>query len=389
VRTKRKGSNSKPIISVNEPLLGPRELEYVTDCIRTGWISSAGRYINQFENEWAGYCARRYGIGVSNGTVALQAAVACLGLEPGEEVILPTFTIISCALAVIYSGGIPVLVDCDPCTWCMDVAQVEERITNKTRAIMPVHIYGHPVDMDPLLDLAVTHRLAIIEDAAEVHGAEYLAGRHTAHPRWRRCGSFGTLSCFSFYANKLITTGEGGMVLTDDPDLAEKVRSMRNLCFQAGRRFHHDELGFNFRLTNLQASLGVAQLERVEEIIARKRCIGHEYNRRLADIRNLQLPVEEPWARNVYWMYGVVLSEDAGINASVFAERLKQHGIETRPFFLGLHEQPAFHQRELFLGESYPVAERIARQGLYLPSGLALTTEQIAEVCDAVHEVLS
>ena len=377
------------MISVNEPLLGPRESEYVADCLRTGWISSAGRYIDQFENGWASYCGRRYGIGVSNGTVALQAAVACLGLKAGEEVILPTFTIISCALAVVYNGGVPVLIDCDPRTWCMDVAQVRDKITNRTRAIMPVHIYGHPVDMDPILDLAESHGLAVIEDAAEVHGAEYLAGRHTTHPTWRRCGSFGTLSCFSFYANKLITTGEGGMVLTDDPELAQKVRSMRNLYFKGNRRFHHDELGFNFRLTNLQAALGVAQVERIEEIIARKRWMGDEYTRRLAGIKNLQLPVEEPWARNVYWMYGVVLTEEAGMDATVLAERLKQRGIETRPFFLGLHEQPAFHKRGLFLVDRHPVAERIARQGLYLPSGLALTAEQIAQVCDAVHEVLS
>jgi len=271
----------------------------------------------------------------------------------------------------------------------MDVDQVKRKITERTRAIMPVHIYGHPVDMDPILELAEKHGLAIVEDAAEVHGAEYLSKRATTHPAWRRCGSFGTLSCFSFYANKLITTGEGGMVLTDDPILAEKTRSLRNLCFQANRRFHHEELGFNFRLTNLQAALGLAQVERIEEIIARKRWMGQEYNRRLAGLRGLQLPVEEPWARNVYWMYGVVLSEETGMDATIFAQRLKQHGIETRPFFLGLHEQPVFHQRGLFVQERFPVTERIARQGLYFPSGLALTAEQLDEVCAAVHEVLS
>ena len=377
------------MIPVNEPLLGERELEYVTDCVRTGWISSSGRFISEFEERWAAYCGRRYGIAVSNGTVSLQLAVACLDLQPGDEVIMPTFTIISCALAVIYNGGVPILVDCDPRTWCIDVSQVEAKITDRTRAIMPVHIYGHPVDMDPILELAQRHGLAMIEDAAEVHGAEYLAGRRTAHPAWRRCGSFGTLSCFSFYANKLITTGEGGMVLTDDPTLAEKARSMRNLCFQAERRFHHEELGFNFRLTNLQAALGVAQLERMEQIVSRKRWIGEEYNRRLAEIKGLQLPVEEPWARNVYWMYGVVLSEETGIDATAFGQKLKQHGIETRPFFLGLHEQPVFHKRGLFLHERYPTSERIARQGLYLPSGLALTAEQISQVCEAVNEVLT
>ncbi len=377
------------MISVNEPLLGPRESQYVTDCIRTGWISSAGPYIEEFERQWASYCGRRYGIGVSSGTVALQAAVASLRLNPGDEVILPTFTIISCALAVVYNGGVPVLVDCDPRTWCMDVQQVKNKITPRTRAIMPVHIYGHPVDMDPILDLARSCNLVVIEDAAEAHGAEYLTERETARPQWRPCGNFGTFSCFSFYANKLITTGEGGMVLTDSSELAEKVRSLRNLCFRSDRRFHHEELGFNFRLTNLQAALGVAQLERFNEIIARKRWMGQEYSRRLNGIKNLQLPVQESWARNVYWMYGVVLSEEFGMDAAVFAQRLKQRGIETRPFFLGLHEQPALHQQNLFLGERYPVAERIARQGLYLPSGLALNAEQMDRVCDAVHDVLS
>jgi perosamine synthetase len=378
------------MIPVNEPFLAQRELEYVTECVRTGWISSAGRFIEEFEEKWANYCGRRYGIAVSNGTVALQVAIACLKLEPGDEVIMPTFTIISCALAASYNGGVPVLVDCDARTWCMDVDQVKRRITERTRAIMPVHIYGHPVDMDPIMELAEKHRLPIIEDAAEVHGAEYLSGRNTNQSAWRRCGSFGTLSCFSFYANKLITTGEGGMVLTDDPELAEKARSLRNLCFQGNRRFYHEELGFNFRLTNLQAALGVAQLERVHEIISRKRWIGQEYNRRLADLKGiLQLPAEESWARNVYWMYGVVLSEKTGMDAAAFAQRLKQREVETRPFFLGLHEQPVFHRKGLFLHERYPTAERIARRGLYLPSGLALTEEQISQVCAAVHEVLA
>jgi perosamine synthetase len=254
---------------------------------------------------------------------------------------------------------------------------------------MPVHIYGHPVDMHPVLALAEQHRLAVVEDAAEAHGAEYLSARNTSSPTWRRCGSFGTLSCFSFYANKLITTGEGGMVLTDDLELAEKARSLRNLAFQADRRFYHRELGFNFRLTNLQAAVGLAQLERMDAIVARKRWIGEQYASRLKTRHNLLLPTEEVWARSVYWMYGVVVSEQTGMDARRFAEALKQKGIETRPFFLGMHEQPALLQRGLFIDESYPVAERLARQGLYLPSGLALTEEQIDEVCNAVCEVLS
>ena len=376
------------MIPVNEPLLGNREEKLVLECLRSGWIA-AGGFVDDFEQRWAAYCGRRYGIAVSNGTAALQLALACIDLKPGDEVIMPAFTIISCALAAVYNGAVPVLVDSDPLTWCMDVEQVRKKITRRTRAIMPVHIYGHPVDMDPILSLATAQDLAIIEDAAEAHGAEYLAKRNTGDRAWRRCGSFGDLSCFSFYANKLVSTGEGGMVLTDDPALAERIRSLRNLCFQPERRFHHEETGFNFRMTNLQAALGVAQLERMDQIVARKRSMGQTYNRLLGDIEGLTLPAEEPWAKNVYWMYGIVLSDKLGIVAEEFAQRLRKRGVETRPFFLGMHEQPVFQKRGLFKKESYPVAERLARRGLYLPSGLALTEEQQKCVSDAVHEVLA
>ena len=376
------------MIPVNEPLLGERELEYVTECIKTGWISSAGRFIEGFEEKWAAYCGMKYGIAVSNGTTALQVAVRCLDLKPGDEVIMPTFTIISCALAVVESGGVPVLVDSEPRTWCMDVGQVESKITPRTRAIMPVHIYGHPIDMDPLLALADKYHLAIIEDAAEVHGAEYLSGRNGSDQVWKRCGGIGDISTFSFYANKLITTGEGGMVLTNDPKYAEKARSLRNLCFLPDRRFCHTELGFNFRLTNIQAALGLAQLERFDEIVAKKRWLGQAYTERLKDIAVLQLPVEESWARQVYWMYGLVLDESTGMDAVEFARRLEALGVQTRPFFLGMHEQPVFLEWGLFRDENYPVAERVARQGLYLPSGLALTPEQLERVCKALRMVL-
>ena len=376
------------MIPVNEPLLGARELEYATECIRTGWISSAGRFIEEFEQKWATYCGMKYGIAVSNGTVALQTAVACLGLEPGFQAIMPTFTIISCALSVIYNGGIPVLVDCDPRTLCMDVSQVENKITDRTRVIMPVHIYGHPVDMDPIVALAEKHNLCVIEDAAEVHGAQYLSGRGTTNPKWKRCGGLGHFSVFSFYANKLITTGEGGMVLTNDPAYAEKAKSLRNLCFLPNRRFYHTELGHNFRLTNLQAAIGLGQLERIEEIIVRKRRMGQTYTEQLRGIPGLQLPVEEPWARQIYWMYGVVLDKSTGMDALKFADKLKAKGSETRPFFLGMHEQPVFHKMGLFRNERHPVAEHIARQGLYLPSGLTLTESQLEQVTETIRKVL-
>lgn len=367
------------VIPVNEPLLGAREEEMLVAALRSGWISGSGPHIEAFEAAWAAYCGRKHGIAVANGTVALHLAISLLDLQPGDEIIMPTFTIISCAMPVVLAGAVPVLVDSDPETWTMDVDQVEAKITARTRGIMPVHIYGHPVDMRPLLELAEQHGLAIVEDAAEAHGAEY---------RGQRCGSFGQVSCFSFYANKLVTTGEGGMLMVDDDELARRSARLRNLGFQPRRRFLHHELGFNYRLTNLQAALGLAQLERMDEIVARKRHIGHAYTQQLSELPGLQLQVQQPWARGVYWMFGLVLDEATGLDATTFAERLIERGIETRPFFLGMHEQPVLRERGLFDGESYPVAERIARQGLYLPSGLALTDVHIERVCDAVREAL-
>lgn len=377
------------MIPVNEPALTERDLELVSECVRTAWVSSAGKYIEAFEQGWAAYCGRKYGIAVSNGTTALQVACRCAGLGPGDEVILPTFTIISCALAIVETGATPVLVDSDPRTWCIDVSRVAAKLTSRTKAIMPVHIYGHPVDMDPLLDLASKHGLAIIEDAAEAHGAEYLSGRGGTSPAWRRCGSFGALSTFSFYANKLITTGEGGMVLTDDPALAEKARGLRNLCFVPERRFFHRDLGYNYRMTNVQAAMGVAQMERFLSIVVRKREIAAKYTEGLTDLAGIQLPVEEAWARSVYWMYGLVLDESVGFDAVEAARRMRAEGVETRPFFLGMHAQPVFHERGLFNGAAYPVADRLAERGFYLPSGLALRDEDVDRVIGVARKVLS
>lgn len=376
------------MIPVNEPLLGPREMEYITECIRTGWISSTGRFIDAFEEAWASYCGTDYGVAVSSGTTALQVAVSCLGLQPGDEVIMPTFTIISCAQAIIASGSTPVLVDSDPQTWCMDVHKVEAKITPRTRAIMPVHIYGHPVDMDPLLTLAQKNDLFIIEDAAEAHGAEYLSGHANSDPTWRPCGGLGHISTFSFYANKLITTGEGGMVMTSNSELADRARSLRNLCFRPERRFYHTELGFNFRMTNLQAALGLAQVERIDQIVNHKRWMGKAYSEQLSGLPGLQLPVEESWAKNIYWMFGVVLEDEHDMNANEFADQLTRLGVQTRPFFLGMHEQPALLERDLFMDEHYPIAEHLARKGLYLPSGMALSEAQLNSVCEKVREIL-
>jgi len=373
------------MIPVSAPVIGPEERAYVLQALERGEISSSGRFVAEFEERWAAYCGRRFGVAVVNGTAALQLAVALLELNRGDEVILPTFTIISCALAIINAGAVPRLVDSDPRTWCMSVDDVHRAIGRRTRAIMPVHIYGHPVDMDAILDLADRHDLTVIEDAAEAHGAEY---RSSTDGRWRRCGSFGAISCFSFYANKLVTTGEGGMLVTDDPQLAERARLLRNLAFEGVRRFRHERAGFNFRMTNLQAALGIPQIARMNEIVAKKRWIAAEYTRRLTGIQGIELQAEEHWARSVHWMYGLVLRADTGCDAETFSRRLTELGVETRPFFLGMHEQPVFRRSGLFAGESYPIAERLARQGLYLPSGLGITAEQIDRVTASVQQAL-
>ena len=376
------------MIPVNLPEITARELGLVTECVESGWISSSGPFVERFEQSWAAYCGRRHGVAVSSGTAALQVAARCLDLSAGDEVIMPSFTIISCPLAVIGAGGVPVLVDCDPETWCLDIEQVRSRITPRTRAIMAVDLYGHPADMDALESLASEHGLTIVEDAAEAHGAECLSGRRGVNPQWRRCGSFGRVSCFSFYANKLVTTGEGGMLVTDDDGIADRARSLRNLCFQPGHRFHHDELGFNFRLTSLQAAIGVGQIERMDAIVARKRQIAAAYRRRLAGLESIRWQAEREWARSVFWMNGFVLCGDRDLDAARCADELRARHVDTRPFFLGMHEQPALHAAGLFRGERHTVTERLSRQGLYVPSGLGLTDGQIAQVCDAVRDVV-
>jgi perosamine synthetase len=365
------------MIPVNEPLLDGNELAYLTECIKTGWISSEGPAVVDFESRFSKTVGRQHGIAVANGSVALEAAVAALHIGAGDEVIMPTFTIISCAAAVVRAGAKPILVDCDPVTWNMDVSQVASKITPKTKAIMVVHTYGLPVDLDPLLALAKAHGLKIIEDAAEMHGQTY---------RGRPCGSFGDISIFSFYPNKHLTTGEGGMIVTDDADLAERCRSLRNLCFQKERRFVHEELGWNFRMTNLQAAVGLAQLERLDEFVARKRKMGRLYTERLRDIPGIQLPLAKTaYAENIYWVFGVML--DSGLADDV-TKRLAKRNVGTRPFFWCMHEQPVFKKRGWYAGESYPVAEAMARRGFYLPSGLALSEEQIHAAADELRAVL-
>jgi len=366
-------------IPVNEPLFLGNEKKYLADCIETGWVSSEGAYVKRFEEQFAHYVDRDFGVSVSNGSVALDTAINALGIGPGDEIILPTFTIISCIAPIIRAGATPILVDCDAETWNMNIAQVASKITPKTKAILIVHIYGLPVDMDPILELAEKNGLLIIEDAAEMHGQDY---------NGKSCGSFGQISTFSFYPNKLITTGEGGMLVTDDKNIAEKCKSYRNLCFEPPRRFIHNELGWNFRLSNIQAALGLAQLEQIEQSIEKKRYIGKRYTELLQDIPVLQLPIPEMhYAKNIYWVYGIVINDDTGITADEIINQLGDNNIGSRPFFWPMHKQPVLNSMGLFIDESYPVAERLAEQGFYIPSGMAITDQQIESVAEVLHNL--
>jgi perosamine synthetase len=367
------------MIPVNEPVLNGNEKKYLNECIDTGWISSEGPFVKKLEEQFAAKNNRKYGIAVCNGTAALEIAVEALGITKGDEVIMPAFTIISCASAIIKMGAKPVLVDSDLQTWNMNVKQIEAKITPKTKAIMVVHIYGLPVDMDAVIDIAKKHNLKIIEDAAEAHGQTY---------KGKVCGSFGDISVFSFYPNKLITTGEGGMVLADDEKLAERCKSLRNLCF-SGKRFVHEELGWNMRMTNLQAALGVAQLERWDEFISIKKKMGKLYTSLLKDEKKISIPTEKTtYAENMYWVFGVI-SENKNVTAEMLMKKLAEKEIGTRPFFYPMHLQPVFKKMNLFVGESYPNAEKMYEYGFYLPSGLALTETQIQEVAKTLKSVLN
>ncbi len=373
---------SKPeFIPVCEPLLAGNEAKYVGEAVATGWISSAGSYLQRFEAGMADLCRVSHGVACANGTVALHLACQALELGPGDEVICPSFSIISTANSIVQSGAAPVLVDVEPDTLCLDPAQVASAVTSHTKAIMVVHMYGHPADMDPIMAIAKQHGLAVIEDAAQVHGAAY---------RGRPLGGIGHIGCFSFFANKLITTGEGGMVVTNDEKLAGRLRLLRNLA-HAEKRFLHREFGYNYRLTNLQAALGLAQLERLRETKALKAAIGDRYNRNLADLSELTLywGRHRPGAEPVMWMYGLLLPR--GLDRDGFMARLTQEGVDTRAFFLPLHEQPLYDGSRPGIPDlrgNFPISQDAGRRGLYLPSGAGLTPEQVDRSCEVLRRLL-
>jgi perosamine synthetase len=367
-------------IPVNEPLLNGNEKKYLNECIDTGWISSEGPFVKLFESEMANLVNRNYAAAVTNGSSALDLAITALDIKKGDEVIIPTFTIISCANAIVRAGAIPVVVDSDPATWNMDVSKIEEKITDRTKAIMVVHIFGLPVDMDPILDLVKKYNLKLIEDAAQAIGLKY---------KGKSCGCFGDISTFSFYPNKHITTGEGGMVLMNDKKLFERCTSLRNLCFQPGKRFMHEEMGWNMRMSNIQAALGVAQLERIDSTVEKKQWIGEKYHKLLSNIDGIELPLTSTkYAQNIYWVFGMVLDDDISYDANRVMKLLAEKNIGTRPFFWSMHEQPVLQRLGLFKGESHPVSERISRRGFYIPSGVAISEEQIDIVSSSIAIIM-
>ena len=371
-------------VPVNTPVFNGNEKKYLIDCVDTGWISSAGSYIERFEEGMAKFVGQKYGVAVSNGTAALEDAVLALNLPKGSEVILPDFTIISCVQAIVKAGLIPVPVDCTADTWNLDVTKVEAKINDKTKAIMVVHIYGLPVDMDPIWALAKKYNLLVIEDAAEAHGLTY---------RDKQCGSLGDISIFSFFPNKLITSGEGGMVMTSNDAYYERAKQVRNLFFDSERRYIHSEFGSNFRMTNIQAAIGLAQLEQIDKTLVRKREIGAYYQEALNGIDGIQLPVPKTdYADNIYWVFGIVL-KDPDRKADELMKKLGERGIGTRHFFYPIHKQPALTREGCCTSEQlddsqFKNSNYICEHGFYIPSGLGLTLKEQEYVVEAIKEII-
>lgn len=366
------------MIPVCVPLLAGNEKKYVNDCLRTNWISSSGKYVHLFEEKFSRYCGKNFGIATTNGTTALHLALASAGVGPGDEVIMPTFTIASPAFATIYCGAKPVFVDIEPDTWNIDPKKIEEKITKKTKAIIPVHIYGHPCDMTPIMRIARKYKLLVIEDSAEAHGAEY---------KGKKVGGIGHMSCFSFYGNKIITCGEGGMVVTSDKRIAQRCRKLKNLSFLKEKRFWHEEVGFNYRMTNIQAAVGLAQFEQIEKYVKMRRKNARLYNSLLKNIPGVILPVERPDTKNVYWMYSILIDKEFGVGRKKLMEKLKAKGIETRTFFIPMHNQPVFKKAGCGMAKRYPIAEDVARKGIYLPSGSGLKKAEIKYICDCIRTI--
>jgi perosamine synthetase len=365
------------MIPVASPRIGSKEKEFVLSAIESGELSgNFGHYIGEFEAKFAELCNVEHAIAVSNGTTALHLAIAALGIGSGSEVLVQTLTNMATAFAVSYVGAIPVPVDVDSRTWNIDPTLIKAKITDKTKAIVVVHLFGHPVDMDPILEIAREHGLPVIEDCAEAHGARY---------KGRVVGGLGDIGCFSFYANKIITTGEGGMVTTNNSALAQKIRAMKSLGYGTkNSKFDHDLIGFNYRMPNIVAAIGCAQMGLIADNIAQKKYIAAKYKAGLTQYTDIQLPVEEGYADSVYWMYHINLKGKLKGKRSAFMANLKAQGVETRESFWPLNAQKVYLEQGLFQQDDCPVANDVGINGLYLPSGPVITNEEIAAVIAAV-----
>ena len=371
----------KNFIPVNTPLINNNDAIAVSKSIKSGWISSEGPNVKEFENKISKFLDRKFGCAVSSGTAALEIAIKALGLKKKDEVIMPSFTIISNATAIIKSSATPILVDVDMKTWNIKIEDIEKKITRNTKCLMLPHIYGLSNDMDKILKIVKKHRLYLIEDAAEVLGLKY---------KNRYCGSFGDISILSFYANKHITTGEGGMLLTNNPNLNKKFKDYRNLCFGSkANRFNHSDIGWNYRYTNIQATLGLSQLKRIKKIIKKKFQIGNYYYKHFKNLKNIILqPNKLPYTKNIYWVFGIVIKNDSKIKISQVIKKLSAKNIGTRPFFWPMHKQDAFIKKSYFKNVSLPNSEFISKNGFYIPSGLGLNTKELRYIKDTVISIL-
>jgi len=359
----------KNMIPVCEPNIGREELENITEAVKSGWISSAGEFVEKFEKEFARFLGVKHAISTSSGTTALHLALSALGVKPGDEVIIPDLTFVATAHAIRHCFAKPVLVDVTRSYWCINPDRIEEKITDKTKAIVPVHLYGNPCDMKPILEIAEKHGLFVVEDAAEALGSEYMG---------RKVGSFGDIGCFSFYGNKIITTGEGGMCVTNNDDLAERMRLLRNQAMHPKRRYYHVDVGYNYRMTNVQAAIGLAQVRKLDTFIAIKRANARLYSLLLSDCDDIVLHPEEPWAKSTFWMYSVLVDK----RDKVMLE-LKKEGIDTRPFFIPMHQLPPYHDNN-----GYPASDYLGMHGLNLPSSTRLTDDEVSFVCEKLLKIV-
>ena len=366
-----------PYIPVAEPVLAGNEKKYVLDCVESNWISSRGQYIERFEKAFASFCGVDHAVSCTNGTVAIHLALLALGIGPGDEVIVPTLTFVATANAVRYCGATPVLVDCEDQTWNIDPALIERRITPRTRAIIVVHLYGHVVDMDVIMDIARRHKLYVVEDAAEATGATY---------KGKVAGSIGDIATFSFFGNKVVTTGEGGMVTTNDPKFAAVVRQLKEQGMDPSRRYWFPVVGYNYRMTNIEAAIGLAQIEMIDWHMARRIELAAWYKEELRHHPGLSWQVVHPWARHVYQFFTVLLDAESGVDRKDVIAHMQARGVEGRPVVFPMHVLPPFV--EFARGQAFPVADRISQYGINLPTSASLTRDDVRRVCASLVEKL-